>query len=190
MDLSVRLPISTEPPDIAIVDRIEVGAAALASSRRERVPPPERVFTFEFENLEPMHVYHLTLIKPGDSRQSEVRMALDGWVIGPYPEHVGGSPGWLGRAPRSSAPRSRTLAFLHMENPGALLRAREKAGPRIRASVLWHSLIVPSDFLMAGSMMRGIKRRAEATRLRSGQPRAVRTTHCRGQSRSISASRS
>jgi hypothetical protein len=60
MDLVVRLPISTEPPDRAIVDRIEVGAAALASSGRDRVPPPESVFTVEFENLERLHVHHLT----------------------------------------------------------------------------------------------------------------------------------
>jgi hypothetical protein len=59
MDLGVRLPISTEPPDLGIVDRIEVRAAARTPSRRDRVPPPERVFTFEFENLERLHVHHL-----------------------------------------------------------------------------------------------------------------------------------
>ncbi len=59
MRLCVRFPISTEPPNRAIVDRIEIGAAALALSGRDRVPAPERVLTVEFENLESLHVHHL-----------------------------------------------------------------------------------------------------------------------------------
>ncbi len=59
MRLCVRFTISTEPPNRAIVDRIEIGAAALALSGRDRVPAPERVLTVEFENLESLHVHHL-----------------------------------------------------------------------------------------------------------------------------------
>jgi hypothetical protein len=67
-----------------------------------------------------------------------------------------------------------TWAFV-LEEPAPdttrlIVRARAAAGPRPSADLMWHALIVSSDLLMASTMLRGIKRRAEALRADDPQP--------------------
>jgi hypothetical protein len=67
-----------------------------------------------------------------------------------------------------------TWAFVLEEPaPGGtrlIVRARAAAGPRPSADAMWHALIVPSDLLMAATMLRGIKSRAEALRDEAQEP--------------------